>query len=229
MKMTAFWDIAPCSPDDGGTTHLWNVRLLQRHYTALYPRRMSSLVGGLCCSFAARSVPHVLTNWNAEQKGSVQNGSSHETAERNLALKDKVIVQGHSRVALQKTPVLTSTTWVVSLQVSFATVSEGTRVRFEVPTEADYIEISYRVTRRANMGLQPKNTEAVSASIIRKWEDFIILVWDSTVATQGITQLWIGPCYCFRAKLTTCEYWHYLHMQINRVHTSKEWKKEKRW
>jgi hypothetical protein len=32
-------------PVDGGSTHLWNVGLLQRDYTALYPRRLSSS----CC------------------------------------------------------------------------------------------------------------------------------------------------------------------------------------
>jgi hypothetical protein len=29
-------------PDDGGSTHLWNVGLLQQYYTALYPIRLSS-------------------------------------------------------------------------------------------------------------------------------------------------------------------------------------------
>jgi hypothetical protein len=29
-------------PDDGGSMYLWNVGLLQRGYTALYPRRLSS-------------------------------------------------------------------------------------------------------------------------------------------------------------------------------------------
>jgi hypothetical protein len=59
FKMTVFWYIAPCNlvevdrrfrganwlhhhlPDDGGSTHLWNVGLLL-DYTALYPRRLSS-------------------------------------------------------------------------------------------------------------------------------------------------------------------------------------------
>jgi hypothetical protein len=27
-------------PDDGGSTHLWNVSLIRRDYTALYPRRL---------------------------------------------------------------------------------------------------------------------------------------------------------------------------------------------
>jgi hypothetical protein len=48
--MRAFWDIPLCSligvdryyPDDRGSTHLWNVGLLQWDYTALYPRRLSS-------------------------------------------------------------------------------------------------------------------------------------------------------------------------------------------
>jgi hypothetical protein len=56
--MEAFWDIMPCSlvvvdrrlrgayclhnqgnhrPDDGGSTHIWNVSLLQRDYTAPHP------------------------------------------------------------------------------------------------------------------------------------------------------------------------------------------------
>jgi len=56
--MTAFWDIpysllavdrrfrgANClyhSPDEGGSTHHWNVCILQRDNTALYPRRLLS-------------------------------------------------------------------------------------------------------------------------------------------------------------------------------------------
>jgi hypothetical protein len=28
--------------DDGGSTHFWNVGLIQRDYTAVYPRRLSS-------------------------------------------------------------------------------------------------------------------------------------------------------------------------------------------
>jgi hypothetical protein len=57
-KVTVFWDIAPnslvevdrrfwvayClnqSPNDIGSTQLWNVGQLQRDYTALYPRRLS--------------------------------------------------------------------------------------------------------------------------------------------------------------------------------------------
>jgi hypothetical protein len=56
LKMTAFWDIAPCSlvevdrrfrgqyylsrPDYGGSTHIRNIRIL-RHYIVLYPRRLS--------------------------------------------------------------------------------------------------------------------------------------------------------------------------------------------
>jgi hypothetical protein len=35
------WDHCP---DDEGSTHLWNVGLLQQHYTALHPRRLSSSV-----------------------------------------------------------------------------------------------------------------------------------------------------------------------------------------
>jgi hypothetical protein len=60
MKTTAFMNIAPFSlvevdqrfrnvyclhhgHDDGGSTHLWNVGLLQLDYTALYPWRLWSL------------------------------------------------------------------------------------------------------------------------------------------------------------------------------------------
>jgi hypothetical protein len=56
------WDIAQCNlaavywrfggayrlhyqSDDGGTTYFWNVGLLQRDYTALYPRKLSSGLG----------------------------------------------------------------------------------------------------------------------------------------------------------------------------------------
>jgi hypothetical protein len=59
IKMTTLWDVMPCSlkvdwsfisayclhhqhPDDGGSSNLWNVGLLQRDYTALHPRRLSS-------------------------------------------------------------------------------------------------------------------------------------------------------------------------------------------
>jgi hypothetical protein len=59
LKMTALWDIAPSSlsevdqrftgaycfhhhrSDDGGCTHLWNVGIIQRDYTTLYPRKLS--------------------------------------------------------------------------------------------------------------------------------------------------------------------------------------------
>jgi hypothetical protein len=44
-KMRGFWDIALCSlvgPVDGGSTHLWNVSLLQADDTAPHPRRLSS-------------------------------------------------------------------------------------------------------------------------------------------------------------------------------------------
>jgi hypothetical protein len=34
--MTAFWEL-----DDGGSTYPWNVGLLLRDYTTLYPRRQS--------------------------------------------------------------------------------------------------------------------------------------------------------------------------------------------
>jgi hypothetical protein len=61
MKIRTFFDTAPCSSvgedrrfraaycflpqgDDGGKTHLWNVGLLKRDYTALYQRRLSSSV-----------------------------------------------------------------------------------------------------------------------------------------------------------------------------------------
>jgi hypothetical protein len=48
LKMRVFWDVAPCSlvavdPDDGGSTHLLKVGLLQQGYTALYSRRLSYL------------------------------------------------------------------------------------------------------------------------------------------------------------------------------------------
>jgi hypothetical protein len=68
MKTAAFWDRAPCrlvevnrrfrsayclyhkDDEDGGSMHLRNVGLLQRDYTALYPRNVSSsklkLTGG---------------------------------------------------------------------------------------------------------------------------------------------------------------------------------------
>jgi hypothetical protein len=60
-EVRVFWDLAPCShievdwrfrgahclhhqsddsPDDGGSTHLWNVGQLQCDYTALHPRRL---------------------------------------------------------------------------------------------------------------------------------------------------------------------------------------------
>jgi hypothetical protein len=68
MIMRAFWDTAPCiligvdrrfrvlyrlhhqgddyddddRPDDGGSTHLWKLGLLQLDYTALYPTEPSS-------------------------------------------------------------------------------------------------------------------------------------------------------------------------------------------
>jgi hypothetical protein len=62
MKKISFWDIVPCRlvvvdrrfkgvycllcqgdlPDNGGSTHLRNVGLLQRDYSAQYPRRLSS-------------------------------------------------------------------------------------------------------------------------------------------------------------------------------------------
>jgi hypothetical protein len=42
MFRIIFWDILPCKmiviPDDGGSTHLWNV-VRQSFYTAVYPRR----------------------------------------------------------------------------------------------------------------------------------------------------------------------------------------------
>jgi hypothetical protein len=47
IKMTAFWDVVSYSlvavdktfhrPDDGRSTHLWNVGLLQRDYMELHP------------------------------------------------------------------------------------------------------------------------------------------------------------------------------------------------
>jgi hypothetical protein len=61
MKLRAFYNVVPCSfvgvdrhfrianclhhhPDDGGSTSVWNVGLLQREYTALYPWKLSSLI-----------------------------------------------------------------------------------------------------------------------------------------------------------------------------------------
>jgi hypothetical protein len=55
FKIRAVCHVAPCSPvgedrrfrglrdspDDGGSTHLWNVGLLKRDYKALHPRRLS--------------------------------------------------------------------------------------------------------------------------------------------------------------------------------------------
>jgi hypothetical protein len=55
LAMEAFCDRAPCSMvvvraasivraiyrcDNGGSKHLWNVGLLQRDYTTLYPRKI---------------------------------------------------------------------------------------------------------------------------------------------------------------------------------------------
>jgi hypothetical protein len=45
MKFRVFWDVSPCSlvgVDLGfrGSTHLWNVDLLQRDYMALHPRTL---------------------------------------------------------------------------------------------------------------------------------------------------------------------------------------------
>jgi hypothetical protein len=61
--MTGFWDTAPCivvevdrrfrgacclhRPDDVGSTYLWNICLLRRDYTALYPRNLSCSVSSL--------------------------------------------------------------------------------------------------------------------------------------------------------------------------------------
>jgi hypothetical protein len=41
IEIRAFWDVAPRGHqgDYGGSTHLWNVGLLQQDYTALHPRR----------------------------------------------------------------------------------------------------------------------------------------------------------------------------------------------
>jgi hypothetical protein len=64
MKSTAFWDTGPCSlvevyrrfrsacigTDDGGSTHLRNVGILQRGYTVLYARRLSSSKIIVACS-----------------------------------------------------------------------------------------------------------------------------------------------------------------------------------
>jgi hypothetical protein len=58
MKMTVFWDAAPCSlieiyrrfrgvthrPDDGSSKHLWNISQILWHYTVKYPTRLSEPV-----------------------------------------------------------------------------------------------------------------------------------------------------------------------------------------
>jgi hypothetical protein len=44
------------SPDDGGCTHLWNVSLLLRDYTAPYPRRLSS-------SYSPPREPEISQRW----------------------------------------------------------------------------------------------------------------------------------------------------------------------
>jgi hypothetical protein len=76
--MADFWDIAPCSPvevdlyfrgayclhyrssDDGDSTHLWNVCLLQRDYTALYPRKLSSSYSPFWKTWNLKKHKHIL-------------------------------------------------------------------------------------------------------------------------------------------------------------------------
>jgi hypothetical protein len=46
LKMTVFWDFAPCSllcshPDDGGRKRLWNVSQFLPDYVVQHPRRQS--------------------------------------------------------------------------------------------------------------------------------------------------------------------------------------------
>jgi hypothetical protein len=73
MKITAFWNKAPCSlveegrryvgahclhrPDDAGSAHIWNVGPFQRDYTALYSRRLSSLHSPLWESEISQIIP----------------------------------------------------------------------------------------------------------------------------------------------------------------------------
>jgi hypothetical protein len=46
LKMTVFWDVAPCSlvghPDDGGIKHLWNVGQFLPDYMVQHPQKQSS-------------------------------------------------------------------------------------------------------------------------------------------------------------------------------------------
>jgi hypothetical protein len=81
LKFRVFFDVAPCShvevdrrfrgayclhhqgddgPDDGGSTHLWNVGPLQRNYTALHSRRLYTSYPPLW----EPEISHDLTHWN---------------------------------------------------------------------------------------------------------------------------------------------------------------------
>jgi hypothetical protein len=67
LKMTAFWATQPCSlvevdrrfggvyclhhQGNGGSTHLWDIGVLQRDYRALYIRRLSFLCTALARSY----------------------------------------------------------------------------------------------------------------------------------------------------------------------------------
>jgi hypothetical protein len=87
MEITVFWDIAPCSlvvdrrfrssccRDCGGSKHLWNVGMLQRDYTALYPWRLLSSyspprkpeISHLHSSFGKLEIKPVYRNWNMKK------------------------------------------------------------------------------------------------------------------------------------------------------------------
>jgi hypothetical protein len=53
------------SPDDGGSSHIWNVGLLQRDYTALHPGRLSSSIW-LNVHQILQSKSFILTHSNGE-------------------------------------------------------------------------------------------------------------------------------------------------------------------
>jgi hypothetical protein len=53
MKVTAFWDVEPCSlvevtgrPDDGGCKYLWKGDILPREYAEQCPRNLTSWSSG---------------------------------------------------------------------------------------------------------------------------------------------------------------------------------------
>jgi hypothetical protein len=97
MKMIAFSDIALCSlvevdqhfrgvyylahcPDDGGSTYLWKVGLLERDYTALYPRRLSSSEINIFIFITTKSQQSLSWLWiSLKVHYHVQNSMSLET------------------------------------------------------------------------------------------------------------------------------------------------------